>query len=86
MSNLTEPNRSGTSRTYQTSLADLDGRATIDVWSATRPNFAGLVGYGRSRAYKAANAGEFPGVVRLGPGRMVVAVPAVLAWLGQEVS
>ncbi len=56
-------------------LAALDGRVTLTVEEA-----ASLLGLGRSAAYEAARRGQIP-TRRLGR-RVVVPVPALLAWLG----
>jgi excisionase family DNA binding protein len=55
-------------------LDELAGRATITVEQA-----ASLLGVGRSAAYEAARRGELP-TRRLGR-RLLVPVPALLAWL-----
>ena len=55
-------------------LEQLHGRATITVEQAAR-----LLGLGRTAAYDAARRGELP-TRRLGR-RLLVPVPALLAWL-----
>jgi excisionase family DNA binding protein len=55
-------------------LEQLAGRATITVEQAAR-----LLGVGRTAAYEAARRGELP-TRRLGR-RLLVPVPALLAWL-----
>lgn len=57
------------------SLNDLYERATITVDEA-----AELLGLGRSAAYEAVRRGDIP-ARRLGR-RIVIPVPALLAWLG----
>ncbi|MHB1854360.1 MAG: helix-turn-helix domain-containing protein [Acidimicrobiales bacterium] len=56
-------------------LADLENRATITIEEAGR-----LIGIRRSTAYNAASRGELP-TRRVGR-RLLVPVPAFLAWLG----
>jgi excisionase family DNA binding protein len=56
---------------------ELEGRATITVEEA-----AAILGIGRSAAYEAARRGQLP-TRRLGR-RLLVPVPALLAWLGAE--
>lgn len=58
----------------QSRLDGLAGRATITVEQAAQ-----LLGLGRTAAYEAARRGQFP-TRRLGR-RLVVPVPALLAWL-----
>lgn len=55
-------------------LDQLAGQATITIEQTAR-----LLGLGRTAAYEAARRGEFP-TRRLGR-RLVVPVPALLAWL-----
>lgn len=57
------------------SLDDLHERATITVEEA-----AELLGLGRSAAYEAVRRGDLP-ARRLGR-RILIPVPALLAWLG----
>lgn len=59
-----------------TSLEEIRGRATIPLWPAA----GHLLGLSKNSAYKAARAGEIPGVLRFGR-KYVVAVPALLRWL-----
>jgi excisionase family DNA binding protein len=56
-------------------LGHLDGRATITIAQAAQ-----VLGVGRTAAYEAARRGELP-TRRLGR-RLLVPVPALLAWLG----
>ncbi|HLH64527.1 MAG TPA: helix-turn-helix domain-containing protein [Solirubrobacteraceae bacterium] len=56
-------------------LDHLAGRATITIEQAAQ-----LIGLGRTAAYDAARRGELP-TRRLGR-RLLVPVPALLAWLG----
>jgi excisionase family DNA binding protein len=58
----------------QPRLDGLAGRATITIEQAAQ-----LLGLGRTAAYEAARRGQFP-TRRLGR-RLVVPVPALLAWL-----
>lgn len=55
-------------------LSELNGRATVTI-----PEAARLLGVGRTAAYEAARRGELP-TRRLGR-RLLVPVPALLAWL-----
>jgi excisionase family DNA binding protein len=55
-------------------LDQLAGRATITIEQTAQ-----LLGLGRTAAYEAARRGEFP-TRRLGR-RLIVPVPALLAWL-----
>lgn len=75
-----------TSRPRRTTPADLAGRLTCPVWSATEPNAAGLYDppMGRDFAYRLAGSGDLPGVRRIG-ARYVVVVAEVLAALGVPV-
>lgn len=62
-------------------IDDLPGRATITV-----PQAGSLLGLSKSAAYRAAAAGELPGVRRV-CGRVMVSAPVLLAWLlGQDVA
>jgi excisionase family DNA binding protein len=63
------------SHTPALDLGHLDGRATITVAQAAQ-----VLGVGRTAAYEAARRGELP-TRRLGR-RLLVPVPALLAWLG----
>lgn len=56
-------------------LDQLAGKATITIEQTAQ-----LLGLGRTAAYEAARRGEFP-TRRLGR-RLIVPVPALLAWLG----
>jgi len=56
-------------------LDELEGRITLTV-----EEVAALLGLGRTAAYEAARRGEIPSR-RLGR-RVIVPVPALLAWLG----
>ena len=58
-------------------LSDLSGRAAVTV-----PEAARLLGVGRTAAYEAARRGELP-TRRLGR-RLLVPVPALLAWLSSD--
>lgn len=58
-------------------LDDVRGRATITV-----PEAGVLLGIGRDAAYAAARSGDLP-TLRLGR-RVVVPVPRLLAWLGED--
>lgn len=58
-------------------LEDVRGRATLPLW----PETAELLGLSKDSIYKAAD--ELPFVRRVG-GRWIVAVPALLRWLGEE--
>lgn len=60
-----------------TTTDDLQGLLYIDVWSATKPNLAGLTGLSRAAAYAAVARGEFPGVVK-GGRRVRLHVPTLL--------
>jgi hypothetical protein len=57
-------------------LEEIRGRATIPLW----PDAGRLLDLSKNSTYKAARAGEIPGVLRFGR-RYVVAVPALLKWL-----
>jgi excisionase family DNA binding protein len=57
------------------SLDQLEGRVTITIEQAAQ-----VLGLGRTAAYDAARRGELP-TRRLGR-RLLVPVPALLAWLG----
>jgi len=54
--------------------------AVVDVFSASRPNFAGLIGCSRDISYAMARSGELP-TIHLG-SRVVVPVPALRKMLG----
>jgi predicted site-specific integrase-resolvase len=58
---------------------------TIPVWSTTKPDAADVLGISRSQAYGLARTGEIP-TLRLGKGRVVVPVPALLVMLGDRLS
>lgn len=58
-----------------TALDEFTAKATISVEQAAQ-----VLGLGRTAAYEAARRGEFP-TRKLGR-RVVVPVPALLAWLG----
>lgn len=58
-------------------VADVAGRATITVAEAAQ-----LIGVGRSAAYEAARRGQLP-TRRVGR-KLLVPVPALLAWLGTD--
>ena len=60
-------------------LADLEDRTVVTVEDVAR-----LLGISRSAAYEAAQRGEFP-VRRVGR-RLLVPVPALKRWLGDEPS
>ncbi len=64
-------------RSHSPGLAELGSRLTITVEEA-----ASLLGLGRSAAYEAARRGEIPNR-KLGR-RVIVPVPAFLAWLGVQ--
>lgn len=65
------------------SLDSIRGLATIPVWhrDATVPSACGVLGIGRSLAYRLAVDGELP-TIRFGH-RVVVMVPALLRMLGE---
>ena len=67
--------------THRTTLADVRELGTVEVWSATEANAAGLLNLGRTSAYARAKDGTLP-TIRLGPRRVVVPVPALLRMLG----
>jgi hypothetical protein len=69
--------------TRRTSLAEVRDLGTVEVWSDTEPNAAGLMNLGRTSAYARAKDGTLP-TIRLGPRRIVVPVPALLRLLGVE--
>jgi hypothetical protein len=58
------------------SLKEIKDRATIPLW----PDAGRLLELSKNSTYKAARAGEIPGVLRFGR-KYVVAVPAFLRWL-----
>jgi len=58
-------------------LDELENRITLTIEEA-----AGVLGLGRTAAYEAARRGEIP-TRRLGR-RLIVPVPALLAWLGSR--
>ena len=60
-----------------TALDDLEHRITLSI-----EEVASLLGLGRTAAYEAARRGQFPSR-RLGR-RVIVPVPALLAWLGAD--
>lgn len=62
-------------RSVPVGLEDIESRLTLSI-----EEVATLLGLGRSAAYEAARRGEIP-TRRLGR-RVIVPVPAFLAWLG----
>ena len=64
-------------RSLPKGLAEIEFRLTLSVEET-----ASLLGMGRTAAYEAARRGELPSR-RLGR-RVIVPVPALLAWLGIE--
>lgn len=62
-------------RSVPVGLEDIESRLTLSI-----EEVATLLGLGRSAAYEAARRGEIP-TRRLGR-RVIVPVPALLAWLG----
>jgi excisionase family DNA binding protein len=60
-------------------LDDVRGRATIRLW----PECAELIGVSKNTIYKLAADGTLPGVLTLGRKKLV-AVPALLRWLGER--
>jgi predicted DNA-binding transcriptional regulator AlpA len=65
----------------QFTLEDLkrSGRATINVEEC-----AALLQIGRGKAYELCRNNELPGVLRLGAHKVLIAVPALLRWLGDS--
>lgn len=71
------PRRSTPNAKAALAVTDVVGRATITVAEA-----ADLLGVGRSAAYEAARRGQLP-TRRVGR-KLLVPVPALLAWLGTD--
>ncbi len=75
---MTYKNRSAP---HQTTVSEIVDLATVPVWSASKPNAAGLLGVSRFTAYNLARSGQMI-TIRLGRGRLVVPVAPLLRMLG----
>ena len=78
---MTEP-RQAEPATFVTRVEDVRGLGTVPAWSANEPNAAGLLGIGRTLAYRQVASGDLPGI-RVGRALRVPVMP-LLALLGVE--